>query len=166
MTSNEDFHFDWRTIRDVILIFVVAYLFLALFESCGTHKTTENTTNKELVDKAHIEQINTWYDVSRIDTFIRDRIITIVLNEKGDTVKEKESVRIREKNETNTSNKVLNEKKDSANHHIVHNHEKEEIKNEFSAWEKFQIFTYPYLLGILIVCCLVFILYVKCRNRK
>ena len=167
MTSNENFHFDWKTVRDVIVIFIVAHICLTLFGSCcTTRKTTESTTNEELVDKTHIEQTNTWYDISKIDTIIRDRFVTIVLNEKGDTVKEKELVRIREKAETNTNNKVLTEKTDSANHQITHNHDREETKVELSIWQRFQLSTYPYLLGILLIICLVFILYIRLRNRK
>lgn len=157
--TNEDFHFNWKTLRDVIIIAFIAHVFLMLFGSCGSHKSVENTTIEGTTSKRHIECVNTWCNVSKIDTITRDRFITIFLNAKGDTIKEKELVYIREKAEVNSTHDKQVEKTDSADNKYIRNHNKEETKSDLSVWQKFQISTYPYLLCAL-ACCLFIIFFV------
>lgn len=149
-TSNDNnFNFNWRTWKDVIIIFGVTYLIFLLI-GCTSTKSVESTETTEYTDKAHIERVNTWYDVSKIDTIIRDRFITLVLNEKGDTVKEKELVYVREKAESNSNLNNRVEKVDSATTKSTRNHNKEvEKKAELLWWQKFQLATYPYIIGIM-----------------
>lgn len=163
MSTSDDnnFNFDWRTWRDVIIIFSITYL-IFLMVGCTSTKSVESTEITEYTDKAHIERVNTWYDVSKIDTIIRDSFITIVLNEKGDTVKEKELVYVREKAELNSNQNNQVERIDSAAAKSTRNHNKEvEKKAELSWWQKLQLATYPYIVGIMFFVFIGFLLRFK-----
>lgn len=149
VSDDNNFNFNWKTWRDVIIIFIITYL-IFLMLGCTSTKSVESTETTEYTDKAHIERVNTWYDVSKINTVIRDRFITLVLNEKGDTVKEKEFVYVREKAELNTNQNNQVEKIDSATTKSTYNHNKEVVKKvELSWWQKLQLATYPYIVGIM-----------------
>lgn len=86
---------------------------LALFSSCKTHRYTEKSVTADTLATRHVERTNVWYDVSKTDTFTRDRIVTIILNEKGDTVRERELVYVRDKSEKNENLSVKTETADT-----------------------------------------------------
>lgn len=166
MTASDDnnFNFNWKTWRDVIVIFAITYL-IFLMVGCTSAKSVESTETTEYIDKAHIERVNTWYDVSKVDTIIRDRFITLVLNEKGDTVKEKELVYVREKAELNTNQNNQVEKIDSATTKTTYNHNKEvEKKAELSWWQRLELATFPYICGILFFCVIGILLKFRGKN--
>ena len=155
---NDNFDFNWKSFKDATIILAVAYVLMCLF-SCRTHRSIE-TISTDSVSKAHIEQTNVWYDVSKIDTIIHDRIITIMLNANGDTVKEKEYVYVREVAEANTQSVINSEKIDSAKHEATY--VRTEVKEkELTAWQKFKLNTYWYL--VFIVGIVIFFALIKFR---
>lgn len=163
MTNNSNFNFDWRIIRDAIALLFIIYVLIVLFSSCGSSKTIETTSNDSVFSR-HIEMVNEWYDISKVDTFTRDRFVTIVLSEKGDTIKEKELIYVCEKAESKVSNNVNVEKIDSANNKSSYVH-KQIIEKELSMWQKFQLNTYTYLLFLVGLCFIIFIINYKVRTK-
>lgn len=160
MTTDPNFNFDWRIIRDAIAILGLTYALVVLFGSCGSSKTIETVSN-DSVKVTNIEKVNEWYDISKIDTFIRDRFITIVLSEKGDTIKEKELVYVREKAESKSNADVKVEKVDSVNTKSDYT-SKQVVEKSFTFWQKLQLDTYLYLL----LLCLLSIVFVIFKVRK
>lgn len=158
---NDNFDFNWKSFKDATIIFLVAYLILLVFGSCGTHRSIE-TISTDSVSKAHIERTNVWYDISKVDTFIKDRIITIMLNEKGDTVKEKEYVYVYERAEANTLSYTETEKVDSVKHE-TNFQQKEVIQKELTVWQKFKLNTYWYMFFVMTISLIFMVKWLKNR---
>lgn len=150
MQTDINPNFDWRTLRDVIVIIAIAYYVLLLFSSCKSHKVAENTTNSDVLSALSIERVYERADILRADSFFRDKVLTIILNEKGDTVKTSERVCVRERSDTKEKQYNIKEKRDSTTHDITSTHT-EVVENEPPWWRRFIDTSAKYIIIWLIV---------------
>lgn len=157
---GNNFDFNWKSFKEATIILVVAYLLMLAFGSCGTSKSIKELS-KDSLTATHIEKTNVWYNVSRVDTFTRDRLITIMLNANGDTLKEKAVVYVREKTESAIQSESNTEKVDSVKNKSTYIYEVVKEK-ELSALQKIQLTVFWYIVFGLIIMVLVVLI----RLRK
>lgn len=154
MEANNTPQFDFNRIWEALILLAIGIALQLMLCGCSTHKTIETVT-ADSVNTIHIEKVDTWASVCRIDTFVKDRLVTIVVNEKGDTVKEKEFIYVRDKSAVKADSGKSEETLDTTTHKIKYIEHKSQTS--LNTWDAIRVKSWIYVLIIALFGMLFFV---------
>lgn len=152
---NDSPQFNRRTICESLILLAIGVALQLMFCGCSTHKTIE-TVSSDSVKSIHFEKANVWANMCQIDTFLKERLLTIVVNEKGDTIKEKEYIYIQDKSSVKADTGVSRETADTTAYKVKYIEHKSQTS--MNAWDAIRVKTWLYVMIVALFGMLFFVI--------